>query len=131
MSKTDEQVSMNPVIVMVDEDTSEKNGRAVGRKGVGQQREMDLLISLEHETWRHSEGKRGHIILKSDVEKVIVALQDKLVKYHNGKVIPEETAKREEPVQRYSGGNRQDSLGVCEGNQGALGGLREGEAGVQ
>ena len=44
MSKADEQANANPVIVMVDEDTGEKYARAVGHKGIGQQREMDWLI---------------------------------------------------------------------------------------
>ena len=66
MSKADEQANENPVIVMVDEDTGEKYARAVGHKGIGQQKEMDWLIkdmSLELKAWGHSGGEGGHIIL--------------------------------------------------------------------
>ena len=92
MSKADEEANANPVVVVVDEDTGEKYARAVGHKGIGHQREMDWLIkdmSLELKAWGHPGGEGGHIILKSDGEKAIVAVRDTLAKYHGGKVIPE------------------------------------------
>ena len=72
MSKEDEQASKNPLIVMVDEETGEKYARAVGRKGMGDNGEMDWLIkdmSEELKVWGHAGGEGGHIVLKSDGER--------------------------------------------------------------
>ena len=44
MSKVDELVNVNPFIVMLDEDTGEKYARALGHKGLGQEREIEWLI---------------------------------------------------------------------------------------
>jgi hypothetical protein len=98
MSKADEQASANPLIVMVDEDTGEKYARAVGHKGIGKEREMDWLIkdmSMELRAWGHPGGEGGHIILKSDGERSIVAVRDALARYHGGKVVPESPARGE------------------------------------
>ena len=93
ISKVDEQAHNNPLIVMVDEGTGEKYARAVGQKGLGSDAsEMDWLIkdmSDELRAWGHPGGEGGHIILKSDGERAIVAVRDALAKYHGGKVVPE------------------------------------------
>ena len=79
MSKEDEGAHKNPLIVMVDEDTGEKYARAVGRKGVGDNNEMDWLVkdmSEEMKVWGHAGGIGGKVIMKSDGEEAIRKLRD-------------------------------------------------------
>ena len=98
MSKTDEAAHENPLVVMLDEATGEKYARAVGRKGLGTQGEMDWLIkdmAEELKAWGHAGGNSGHIILKSDGERSIVAVREALARYHGGKVIQESPPKGE------------------------------------
>ena len=88
MSKADEAAHENPLVVMLDEATGEKYARAVGRKGLGAQGEMDWLIkdmAEELRAWGHTGGDNGHIILKSDGERAIVAVREALARYHGGK----------------------------------------------
>ena len=92
ISSKDEAANTNPLIVMVDEETGEKYARAVGKKGLGRDGEMDWLIrdmSEELRSWGHPGGQSGHIILKSDGEPSIVAIRDALAKYHGGRVVQE------------------------------------------
>ena len=92
MSRADEEAHKNPLIVMVDESTGEKYARAVGQKGMGADNEMTWLVkdlSDELKAWGHPGGEAGHIILKSDGERSIVAVRDALARYHGGKVVPE------------------------------------------
>ena len=92
MSMEDQAACENPVLVVVDEGTGEKYARAVGQKGLGNHGEMDWLIkdlSDELRAWGHPGGEAGHIILKSDGERSIVAVGEALAKYHGGRVIPE------------------------------------------
>ena len=98
MSTKDERASDNPLIVMVDETTGEKYARAVGRKGLGTDGEMDWLIkdiSMELKIWGHAGGHGGEIILKCDSENPIIVVRDAIAKYHGGRVIPEAPAKNE------------------------------------
>ena len=44
MSKADEQTSVNPLIVMADEEPGSRYARAVGQKGLGDGQEMSWLI---------------------------------------------------------------------------------------
>ena len=44
MSTKDEEAKDNPNIVMVDEATGEKYARAVGKKGIGSNGEMEWLV---------------------------------------------------------------------------------------
>ena len=83
---------------MVDEDTGEKYARAVGRKGIGDNNEMDWLVkdmSEEMKVWGHAGGLGGKVIMKSDGEEAIRKLRDTGAKFHGGKVIPEGPAKGE------------------------------------
>ena len=89
MSKVDESANVNPFIVMLDEDTGEKYARALGHKGLGQEREIEWLIkdmSMELKSWGHPGGDGGHIILKADGEKAIMAVRDALARYHEEKL---------------------------------------------
>ena len=98
MSKTDEAAHENPLVVMLDEATGEKYARAVGKKGLGAQGEMDWLIkdmAEELRSWGHAGGESGHIILKSDGERAIVAVREALARYHGGKVVQEPPPKGE------------------------------------
>ena len=44
MNDKDRQNGSNPILIMIDESTGEKYSRAVGKKGVGEDGEMDWLI---------------------------------------------------------------------------------------
>ena len=124
LSKEDEKAHKNPIMVMTDEETGEKYARAVGQKGLGDNHEMDWLIKDKHEelkSWGHAGGESGHMILKSDGERAIVAVRSALAKFHGGRVIPEGPAKGES-VEWTSGGGRKDGEGVSESTKGATGG---------
>ena len=98
MSQADEKADKNPLIVMVDESTGEKLARAVGKKGIGEESEMEWLVkdmSEEMKSWGHQGGDGGHIILKSDGERSIVALRTALAKFHGEKVVPEDPPRGE------------------------------------
>ena len=49
MSQEEEKASENPLMVMLDESTGNRYMRAVGRKGLGDNNEMDWLIKDMHE----------------------------------------------------------------------------------
>ncbi len=60
MTKTDEEESKKPNIVVVDESTRDRFARAIGRKGVGGEGEVDWLIrdiSVEMKSWGHQGGE--------------------------------------------------------------------------
>ena len=87
MSQADEKADKNPLIVMVDESTGEKYARAVGKQGIGEENEMEWLVkdmSEEMKSWGHQGGDGGHIILKSDGERSIVASRTAFAKFHRG-----------------------------------------------
>ena len=53
---------------------------------------MEWLIKDLHEglqSWGHTGGSNGGIILKTDGEPAIVALRDTLARHHGGMVAPE------------------------------------------
>ncbi len=61
MGEEDREAGENPLIVVVNERTGEKYARAVGRKGVGTEGEMDWLIkaiSEEVKAWGHAGGEK-------------------------------------------------------------------------
>ena len=98
MSEADEKTQNNPTIVMRDESTGEKYARAVGNKGMGQDKEQDWLVidmAAELKSWGHPGGAGSEIIMKSDGESAIVAVREALAKYIGGRVIPEAPAKGE------------------------------------
>ena len=75
----------------------ERYARAIGRKGVGTEGLMKWLVkdvSAELKAWGHAGGPGGHIILKSDNEKGMVAFRNAVAKFHGGVVVQEETPQR-------------------------------------
>ena len=59
---------------------------------------MERLVkdmSEEMKSWGHQGGDGGHIILKSDGERSIVALRTALAKFHGRKVVPEDPPRGE------------------------------------
>lgn len=77
---------------MVDEATGEKYARAEGSKGVGEGRARDWLIkdmAEELKSRGRSGDEGGHIIVKKDGDKSIVAVRDASAKVHGGKVVQE------------------------------------------
>ena len=93
MGQDGEKASDYPMLVMVDEDTDYRYMRAVGKKGLGEGREMEWLVKdmdEELKAWGHAGGEGGELILKSDGEPSIKALRDALGRYHGGRVIPEQ-----------------------------------------
>ena len=98
MSQEDEEAKENPVIVILNEQTNERYARATGRKGVGTEGLRDWLAkdaSEELKSWGHAGGTGGHIILKSDGEKAMVAFRGAVATFHGGTVVPEGPAKNE------------------------------------
>ena len=98
MSKKDEDAKENPIIVMVDEITGDKYARATGRKGVGDNGELDWLIQdmvEELKSWGHTGGSNGHIIMKCDNENAVKALRDAVGRLLGGRIIPENPPKGE------------------------------------
>ena len=82
-----------PMIVMVDESTDSRYMRAVGKKGLGEGKEMEWLIrdmDEELKSWGYTGGQNEELILKSDGENSIKAVRDALGRYHGGKVTPEQ-----------------------------------------
>ena len=58
---------------------------------------MDWLIedmAEELRSWGHTGGAASKLILKSDNEHSIVALREKLGRYHGGSIIPEGPPRR-------------------------------------
>ena len=54
---------------------------------------MDWLIKDMHEelkAWGHPGGEGNEMIMKSDGEPAMVALRERLSKYHGGKITPEQ-----------------------------------------
>ena len=87
MNERDRQEGANPLVIVTDEDTGDKYARAVGRKGVGEHGEMDLLIrdiSFELKSWEHQGGSVNRMIMKADGERSLKALRDAVARYHDG-----------------------------------------------
>ena len=98
MSKEDEAAQKNPIVVMVDESTTDRYARAVGQKGLGDKQDMDWLIkdiSEELKSWGHAGGSEGRIIMKSDGESSIKAVRNAVMKFHGGVTVPEQPARGE------------------------------------
>ena len=98
MSQEDEKASQNPLMVMIDEEYGNRYMRAVGKKGLGEGNEMDWLIKDMHEelkSWGYPGGEGNELIFKSDGEPAIVAVRERLSRYHGGKITPEQPPKGE------------------------------------
>ena len=98
MNQDDEKASENLMLLMVDETGGNRYMRAVGRKGLGNNNEMDWLIKdLDEELKprRYPGGDKEELIFKSDGERSIVAVREALAKYHGGKITPELSPKGE------------------------------------
>ena len=98
MSQDEEKASENPLILMIDEQTGNKYMRAISKKGLVEGNEMDWLIKDMHEelkSWGYPGGANNELILKSDGEPAIVAVRERLSKYHGGKITPEQPPKGE------------------------------------
>ena len=93
MGQEEDRATEYPMIVMLDETTGHRYMRAVGKKGLGDGREMEWLIKDMHEelkAWGHSGGAGSNLIFKSDGEPSIRAVRDALGRYHGGRVTPEQ-----------------------------------------
>ena len=92
MSQEEEKASRNPLLVMLDETTGNKYMRAVGRKGMGESRDMEWLVKDLHEelkSWGYPGGDGNRMIVRSDGERSIVAVREALSRYHGGQITPE------------------------------------------
>ena len=93
MGQEGDRASEYPMLVMIDERTDNRYIRAVGRKGLGEGREMEWLVKDmddELKSWGYAGGPHDELILKSDGERSIVAVRDALAKFHGGKVTTEQ-----------------------------------------
>ena len=89
----------------------------VGKKGTGEENEMEWLVkdlSEEMKSWGHQGGDGGHIILKSDGERSIVALRTALAKFHGGPAAPERASRTERVSRRLA--RPSESLSGCQGS---------------
>ena len=92
MSQEDEKASSNPLLVMVDEETGDKYGRAIETKGVGDEGEQYWVVkdcSDELKSWGRLGGEGRRLIMKCDGEASMKAFRDTLGKFHGGANIPE------------------------------------------
>ena len=102
MNDRDRQEGSIPILIKLDESTGEKYSRAVGRKGVGNDGEMDWLVKdicEELRAWGHPGGAGNRVVLKSDRRRGIQSLRTGIGRFHGGDVIPEVSARSEKPVQ--------------------------------
>ena len=98
LSEQDERASSNPILVMVDEETGDKFARATGKKGLGDNGELDWLISdIVHElhSWGHCGGDGSQLIMKSDGEMAIKVVRDAVARRLGGRVVLEQPPKGE------------------------------------
>ena len=75
MSQAGEDANENPCLVVVDEETGERYARAIGRKGVGEDGEMDWLAkdaAGELKVWGHTGGMNSSLMLKCDGEESLI-----------------------------------------------------------
>ena len=94
----EDKATSNPVIVMIDEDTSNRYMRQVSQKGLGEERDMPWLVHDMHDdlkAWGRPGGPGGKLILKSDAEKPMIALREAIARLHGGVVTPEQPPKGE------------------------------------
>ncbi|MDA8584151.1 hypothetical protein N9L68_07940 [bacterium] len=92
MRQADEKASSNPMLVMLDEQNSNKYMRAVVEKGLGDGSEMEWLVRDLHEelkSWGYPGGGGNALILKSDGEAAIMAVREALGARHGGIIVPE------------------------------------------
>jgi hypothetical protein len=83
---------------VVNESTGEKFARLVGRKGMGQDGEMDSVVKdlvEELRTWGHAGGAGGKLIMKCDGEASIRQIREATARLLGGEVIPDDPAKGE------------------------------------
>ena len=93
MSQEGERAAEHPMMVMIDESTDNRYMRAVGKKGLGDNNDMEWLIvdmNEELKSWGYTGGQNEELIFKSDGERSIKAVRDALSKYHGGKITPEQ-----------------------------------------
>ena len=117
MGKEDEGSKKNPMLTMVNEKTGDKYTRAVGRKGVGTEGEMDWIvkdISEELKAWGHAGGTGGRIVMKCVGEAGAEAVRSAVAKYHGGGAT-RGTGQGREPVKRDGGGGRENGVGTFAG----------------
>ena len=83
MGKDDQKAGENPLWVAVNESTGEICSRLVGRKGMGQEGEMDWVVkdlAEELRTWGHAGGPGGKLIMKCDNEASIRQIREAVAK---------------------------------------------------
>ena len=88
-------------MLMVDETCGHRHMRAVGKKGLGEDNEMDWLIKDLHEELKsrgYPGGGKGELIFISDGERAMVAVREALGKYHGGKITPEQAPQGREQL---------------------------------
>ena len=93
MAQEGDRAAEYPMIVMIDESTDNRYMRAVGKKGLGENGEMEWLIkdmNDELKSWGYTGGPEEELIFKSDGERSIKAVRDTLSRYHGGKITPEQ-----------------------------------------
>ena len=96
------RIAMDYFFMLEEDSKANKNGdryaKATGQKAVGSNREMDQLVedmSSELNAWRLLGGGENALIMKSDGERLIIALGESLAKFHGDRITPESPANGE------------------------------------
>ena len=97
ISKADEKASTNPLLVMADEESGSRYASAVGQKRIRSWTGHELADRVEDmctqlRAWGRTGGAGGELIVKSDGEPSLLAVNGAVMKHHGGKVVPEQPA---------------------------------------
>ena len=116
MADEDREASRNPMLGMRDLKTGNRYMRAVGQKGLGNGTDMDWLIKDMHEelrSWGYAGGVEDRLVFRTDGESSIMAVVNKLAKYHGGDVVPEHSPPGESQANGAAEENGKSILGLA------------------
>ena len=103
MSKADEKTTVNPLLVMADEESGSRYARAVGQNRLGDGQVMSWLIEdmcTQIRAWGHAGGTGGELIFKSDGELALLAVKGAVMQHHGetaGRGAKDEEAEHAKP----------------------------------
>ena len=87
ISTKDEEAKENPILVVLNKESNAKYAGATGMKGVGTEGVQEWFVRdvcEEFKSWGHAGGVGGYIILKSDIEKSMIAFRQEVAEFHGG-----------------------------------------------
>ena len=82
-----QRAGQGPIIMMVNGETREQFARATGRKGLGDDGEMEWSVAdMAEELWGHSGSEATEMIRRSDGEASIKTVKDVVARRQGGRV---------------------------------------------